>query len=50
MKLTYDGTTSSPKDDFDLWFQEERGTGIDYELESDVDETVEDDYSDGGSE
>lgn len=36
---------SSPKDDWDEWFQKERGTAIDYDEESDVNETIEDDYS-----
>jgi hypothetical protein len=35
---------SSSPDSFDSWFEEEHGTGM-FEIESDVDETVEDDYS-----
>jgi len=50
MKLTYNGLTSSPKDDFDSWFEEGRGTGLDYEIEDDVDSTDEDDYGDGDTE
>lgn len=42
--ITFNGLTSSP-DPFTEWFEEERGTGIDYEMESDVDDTLEDDYS-----
>ena len=42
-KLTFNGLTSSPNA-FDDWFEEEKGTG-EFELESDVDEVVEDDYS-----
>lgn len=46
MKFTYDGLSSSPKDDFDAWFAEERGTGIDYEMENDVDSTDFDEMDD----
>ena len=45
-KLTYNGLTSSPKDDFDSWFMEERGTGIEYEMEDDVDSTDFDSFDD----
>lgn len=37
---------SSPKDDWDEWFKKERGTAIDYDEESDVDEVEEDSYND----
>lgn len=31
--------------EFDIWFEEDRGSGIDYEIEGDVNECIEDDYS-----
>lgn len=32
--------------EFDVWFEEDRGSGIDYEIESDSDECLEDCYDD----
>ena len=43
--MTYPEEESTPNA-FDEWFQSERGTEIEYELETDVDECEEDDYSD----
>lgn len=45
LSFTYDGNTSSP-DRFTEWFEEERGTGIDYDMEDDVDSTDEDSFND----
>ncbi len=41
-------TTDDPR--FDLWFNDERGSSEDFEIESDCDETIEDDYSDNEDE
>ncbi len=48
MKLVFNGLTSSPNQ-YDEWFEEERGTGIDYDMEDDVDSTEEDSYDDAES-
>ena len=45
LHFTYDGSESSPSR-FDDWFQEDRGTGIDYEMEDDCDDVDEDEYDD----
>lgn len=36
-------TNDDPR--FDIWFNDERGSSDEFEIESDVDDVVEDDYS-----
>lgn len=46
MTLAFNIKFSGQTDPFDEWYFEEKGSGGDFELESDVDECIEDDYSD----
>jgi hypothetical protein len=46
MKLHVSNHSSSDDPRFDAWFDEERGSSDDFDIESDVDDTIEDDYSD----
>jgi hypothetical protein len=50
LDLDIDDTGSSPQSEFDFWFIDERGTGINYETEPDADSCEEDDYSEEDSE
>lgn len=44
-------SSSTPESEFDSWFSEtHNGTGPVWEMEEDVDETLEDDYSEGDNE
>lgn len=45
MNLNFSPVSSTP-DPWDAWFQEDRGTGIDYDEEDDVDEVENDEYND----
>ena len=36
----------TPEEQFDIWFEEERGSSVDFEIESDCDEVNEDNYND----
>lgn len=45
LQITFNGLTSSPEA-YDDWFEEERGSGIDYEIESDADEVEFDSFDD----
>lgn len=45
MTTTLDIKFSGSTDPFDEWYFEEKGSGGDFELESDVNDCIEDDYS-----
>jgi hypothetical protein len=38
--------SSTPESEFDAWFESERASSIDYDIEDDVDDVEEDSYED----
>lgn len=47
MEYTISNNSSNNNDPWQEWFEEERASSEDYDIESDVDDVEEDDYSAG---